>query len=176
VGMVGITGGVLTLFQDKLIPGDLFSQGAVHKSLPLLGHHIGDDSLLRLEIVAQSPRFKLVVTLLEDGLTREGSCGVNPSLGINLLGFQIQDHMVSRQLYVHVVDLCIVVEIHHLTVKGNDDRILGHIVDGSFQDHLFRGVGRQRIGCQRIRRQHQGLFRRKVTLKGISGRGGSIPV
>ena len=87
--MLGIAGGILSVFQDKLILIDLFGPLTVYIPFTLFGFYILNDTLLCLKIIAKLLTLELFRTIFKNRGSLHHPHRVGQTFGIHLLGIQV---------------------------------------------------------------------------------------
>ena len=143
----------------RSIAGGVFSTPAIHHAhtvsfrlftdeyaLTLVGIDIGDEGLLRLEIIADAVRLVLVVALTENRFTHNLTLGVGriqTACGMHDAAVERHADVVGLQLEVLVVDLALAVE--HGMVSGvvEGDGVACREIHGSIERTLAatHGIG-----------------------------------
>ena len=161
VWMLGIACGILAMtdvHDTRTVP---LTIRTMHEAFTLLRIDIGDESLARLEVVADPVWLVLILALLEKGLALDGTRRVYRARSMDKAAVDADADVVCGKLEVLVVDLAVAIEMCPRLAVVERDGVLGRVCYRLIQSILA-------LPCRVWR---QGVLLRSVWQDGIWSQG-----
>ena len=155
---VVVARGITALLHIELVACSLLGIVAGDVAFALLAHHIADESLLALEVIADGIGLVGRLSVFEHGQALHYAQGVFHAMGINRTAVHVHGDDLGGQFYVlvRIVHLAFAIEVS-IAVLREDDGVIGFVGDRRIQAVFLLGYGiqlqrviRQRIRLQRI--------------------------
>ena len=163
-----IASGITATHHIQDIALHLFRPSGRHVTLALLGDHVGDVTLLRLEVITHGLRLILLLAILEKRIAKLIPDRVEAEFGVHHTAVQVHLDQLGLQFYILVFNVSFSIQVGPIP-GGHHHRVRRLISHGSVQTGLFLRNRVIRQG-ETIRGLCQKRIRRSLQILRIDGK------